>query len=134
MEHAEERLKLAVEDLKKALGTLQEVLENPSKDAVRDRDAAIQRFEFTFELSWKTMKLLGEKEGFNCPGPRSAIMAAHKLGCIDLIDEWLTMLKARNQTTHTYNEKIARKVYEAVRSFPPLVAAFLDKIRLHDKN
>lgn len=129
MEYAEERLKLTIEDLKKALRTLQEVLENPSKDAVRDRDAAIQRFEFTFELSWKVMKLLGEQEGLNCPGPRSAIRAADKLALIDSIDEWLTMLKARNQTTHTYNEKIAGKVYEAVRSFPPLVAAFLDKIQ-----
>ncbi len=38
-----------------------------------DRDGVIQRFEFTFELLWKTAKIFLEYEGFRCAGPRSCI-------------------------------------------------------------
>lgn len=38
-----------------------------------DRDGVIKRFEFTFELFWKTIKMLLEYEGFDCAGPRSCI-------------------------------------------------------------
>ncbi|MBI4679453.1 MAG: nucleotidyltransferase substrate binding protein [Elusimicrobia bacterium] len=127
MERAEERIALELGVLKKALATLKDVIQNPSQDLVRDRDAAIQRFEYTFELAWKSMKLLGEREGLACPGPRSAVKSAFKLGHVDSIEDWLAMLKARNQTSHTYHEETAVKVYECVVRFPPLVEAFLEK-------
>ena len=38
-----------------------------------DRDGVIQRFEFTFELLWKTVKIFLEYEGFRCVSPRSCI-------------------------------------------------------------
>ena len=42
---------LILNDLNKALLRLDEALKQPENDFVRD--AAIQRFEFCFELAWK---------------------------------------------------------------------------------
>jgi Nucleotidyltransferase substrate binding protein like len=51
MERLQERMKMA----NKAFDSFQEVLEIPSPTAI-ERDAAIQRFEFTFEAVWKAAK------------------------------------------------------------------------------
>ena len=40
------------------------------------RDAAIQRFEFTFELVWKTLQLYLEHEGLESSGPRAVLKRA----------------------------------------------------------
>ncbi|MBI5245192.1 MAG: nucleotidyltransferase substrate binding protein [Elusimicrobia bacterium] len=129
MERSEERIALAIKGLRKALKTLEDVIRNPSRDPVRDRDASIQRFEYTFELAWKVMKLLAEREGLDCPSPRSAVKSAYKLGYTDAPEKWLEMLKARNQTSHTYHEGTAKKVYKSVLRFPALAQAFLEKAR-----
>jgi predicted transcriptional regulator len=48
-------------DLRAALERLGEALHEPKTDIVRD--AAIQRFEFSFELFWKTLKVRADSEG-----------------------------------------------------------------------
>jgi hypothetical protein len=54
-----------------AAARLDEVAALPETDIVRD--AAIQRFEFTFELVWKTLQLYLEHEGFESAGPRAVL-------------------------------------------------------------
>jgi hypothetical protein len=49
-----ERLEVRYEDAKRAIGTLREILLEPFTAIVRD--AAIQRFEYTFEAYWKFIK------------------------------------------------------------------------------
>jgi hypothetical protein len=48
MEGVKERLQIA----RKALNTLRELTDKPKLSTV-ERDAAIQRFEYTFEAVWK---------------------------------------------------------------------------------
>ena len=58
-----ERLKQKMANAKRALKTLQELLGSKSLTIV-ERDAAIQRFEYTFEALWKAGKaFLREIEG-----------------------------------------------------------------------
>ena len=57
-----------------AAARLDEVAALPETDIVRD--AAIQRFEFTFELVWKTLQLYLEHEGFEAAGPRAVLKRA----------------------------------------------------------
>jgi nucleotidyltransferase substrate binding protein (TIGR01987 family) len=68
------------------------------------RDAAIQRFEFSFELAWKAVSVCARSEGMEARSPREALRIAHRLAWIDDEDLWLRMLDDRNRTTHTYNE------------------------------
>jgi len=80
-------------------------------------DATIQRFEFTFELAWKTIKKFVEFLGAGeCNSGRSCIKLAFKLGWIGDEEKWLSLLEARNLTSHTYSERTAQEVYEAVKN------------------
>lgn len=45
---------LILTHLKKALMTLKEALKQPKNNFIRD--AVIQRFKYSYELSWKTLK------------------------------------------------------------------------------
>ena len=64
-----ERLKQKVESARKALKTLTELLDSRSPTVV-ERDAAIQRFEYTFEAAWKAGNaFLREIEGLEIGSP-----------------------------------------------------------------
>jgi hypothetical protein len=56
----------------KAMGTLHEVLLIPKSEIVRD--AAIQRFEYNFELAWKSVKRFAGQQGIECNSPREAFI------------------------------------------------------------
>ena len=76
------------------------------------RDSAIQRFEFTFDLAWKTVKTyLGGQKGVVCDSPKDCIREAYAQGLIAYDDAWLAMTDMRNETVHTYNEEVAEKIY-----------------------
>jgi nucleotidyltransferase substrate binding protein (TIGR01987 family) len=110
-------------ELKNAADRLREAIAQPESDLVRD--AVIQRFEFTFELVWKSLKLYLERQGLDCGGPRSTLKKAFAEGLIDSPDEadvWLRMLEDRNLTSHAYDEALARRIYQNVaRDYSPLL-------------
>ncbi len=59
-----ERIKERVEIARKALSTLRELTDKRDILSMIERDAAIQRFEYTFETAWKAAQLfLAEVEG-----------------------------------------------------------------------
>lgn len=105
---------LAVRKLKKAWKRLQESTGEAS-DAL-DRDGVIKRFEFTFELFWKTLKILLEYEGFRCTGPRSCIKEAFRRDLLKEGETALDMLEDRNRTSHLYDEATAKEIFERIRS------------------
>ena len=80
------------------------------------KDATIQRFEFTFELAWKTIQEYIRDQGFDCKSPKSCFRTAAEVGLIKNIEIWFEYLKARNLIAHTYNEKLSNEVYsEAIK-------------------
>lgn len=127
MESAKERLHAHLTLLDRAVETLTEALRQPLTEFIRD--AVIQRFEYLFELSWKTMQIGAAYMGTVCNSPREAIKAAFKLGWITNVDGWLEAMEARNETSHTYNENIAQQVYEVAKEFPGLVQELLEALR-----
>ena len=78
------------------------------------RSAVIQHFEFCYELSWKFMQRWLEiyngddVEGL---GKRALFRLAKEKGLISDFDKWVEFMGARNETSHTYGEEIADKVY-----------------------
>lgn len=89
---------------------LEEVCVQPFSTFIRD--AAIQRFEFCWELAWKTLKLRLEQLGVEVLNPRDAIREALQKGLIHDGNAWSEAQKKRNLTTHTYDEKLAADVYQ----------------------
>lgn len=80
-------------------------------------DAVIQRFEFTFELSWKLMKAFLEYKGINeIRSPRDTIRESFAYGLIENGEQWIDMMVDRNKMSHLYDEAEAKLIYEKVKS------------------
>lgn len=107
-----------LEQLKKAIQAWKMALEEPYSDIARD--ASIQRYEFTFELLWKTVKIfLKEFEGIECQFPKSCFREARlflKLTEKE-IETCLRMTEDRNVSVHVYSEKKAKALYEKLDSY-----------------
>jgi len=111
----------------KALNRLKEAL-NADVDQSILIDAVIQRFEFTYEMAWKAIKAVLKYFGERCNSPRSCIKSAYEKGWIEDEEAWLTLLEARNLTSHTYNEAIAKKVFELIQEKVSLFDELLNKL------
>lgn len=120
--------KLEVAD--RALRTLAEIIEESPTKIVRD--ATIQRFEYSFEACWKALKAyLDEIEGIVCNSPKSCFRAAFRVGLLDEVasERTLQMTDARNLTSHTYIEEVARKVYEQTPEFTKLMRSLIESMQ-----
>lgn len=88
---------------------------NPEADMVLE--ATIQRFNLTFDLSWKVMKdILTEYMGildFATGSPRETLQTAFTNGII-FDDQWLQMLRVRNKLAHDYDGKIAKSEFDRI--------------------
>lgn len=90
------------------------------------RDSCIQRFEFCVELSWKvSIKILG----LAIKAPNTAIRDMAQNNLIDNPDSWFDYLVARNKTSHTYAEDIARQVYQTTLSALPDFIKLLNNLK-----
>jgi len=124
------KLQAQYDDLRKALERLKEASALPSS-VVINQDATIQRFEFTFELCWKTLQTIVAANIKDVYGPKNVFREAAKLGYIDNPLQWFQFLKARNLTVHTYKEPIAQKVYRKATEFIPEVEKLLAVVKKH---
>ena len=110
-----ERIKEVYEDFKNALERLKEALsEDPLKNSIII-DGTIQRFEFTFELSWKLVKFVLNYNGVVVDSPRPVIKEAFKTNLIQDGQGWIDMLEDRNKTSHIYDEKQAMTIYNKIK-------------------
>jgi nucleotidyltransferase substrate binding protein (TIGR01987 family) len=101
---------LNIDALGKALSRLDESLSfDLSQPLVVD--ACIQRFEFCIELTWKTLKKCLAVEGIEANTPRESVQLAYSVHWINDETAWLSMLKDRNLTSHTYKEDLALEIY-----------------------
>jgi len=116
-----------VDSLRKAILRLREALDAAETDV--SRDAAIQRFEFCFELAWKTIQERARKEGLDCQSPKGCFKLAFKNRWIADENGWLAMLEDRNRTAHTYDEELAKEVSRRLPRYLPLLEALLLKLR-----
>ena len=98
-----------------SLTRFEEIL-NEEKTIIH-RDAAIQRFEFTVELAWKTIQHFLREQKIICRSPKECLKEAFKLGLIEDDTRWLTMFDDRNLTVHTYDEKTAEHVYSRLHNY-----------------
>ena len=80
-------------------------------------DGVIQRFEFTFELSWKTLKAVFEDEGLTgLNSPKTVLREAFAAGLISDEELWLDMLNDRNNTVHMYSEQLAKEICRNIQT------------------
>ena len=99
-----------------AVQRLREALEEKENDIIID--GVLHRFEFTFELAWKTMKDYLEYVGVidKTGSPREIIKSAFEYGMIEDGENWIKMMLARNSLSHLYDEAKSREVYQDIKN------------------
>ncbi len=122
---------VTAESFEKALLKLEEATSLEETEIVRD--ATIQRFEFTFELGWKALRtFLLQVHGIVCNSPKKCFREGLVLNFYDVrvTEQLLLMVDDRNETTHTYDENKAQKIYEnIINEYAGLLRLLLKKIR-----
>lgn len=99
-----------------------------------DRDGAIQRFEYTFELVWKALKIELTQLGLDAASPREVFRLASRNGFIENPKTWFQFLELRNLASHVYREDYAKKVAESFPSFEVETRKVIVKIEEKQKD
>jgi nucleotidyltransferase substrate binding protein (TIGR01987 family) len=115
----------------RALANLQ-ALAGLSQPSEIERDAAIQRFEYSVEATWKAARhLLLEREGLDRASPKSVARACLEVGLFDerQATHALEMIDDRNLTAHTYNEALAKRIFSRLDDHSGLLEVWLRHLR-----
>jgi nucleotidyltransferase substrate binding protein (TIGR01987 family) len=123
-------MSVSLSELKKAIATLDEAMtfalqsQEPVQFKIA-RDACIQRFEYCIDLSWKTsMRVLGS----STKAAKPAIREMARGDLISNVEMWLEFIEARNDSSHSYDEATAQKVYTQIQIFLPEVQKLIVKL------
>ncbi|EGY33109.1 nucleotidyltransferase substrate binding protein [Aggregatibacter actinomycetemcomitans serotype e str. SC1083] len=131
MQQDDVRWKQRFENYKRALNQLETALHeyaDTNLDIIKE--GIIQRFEFTHELAWKLMQDILQAEGVaDILGSRTTTRMAFNRGLIQQGDIWLEMVKSRNITVHTYDEKILAQEFSKIMTlYLPLFLQFKQRV------
>jgi nucleotidyltransferase substrate binding protein (TIGR01987 family) len=113
----------------KTLNSFNEILNMPYSKIVRD--AAIQRFKFTFETIWKlAQRYILLQSGIDAGSPKGVARGCFQAGLINeqQTEILLTAIDDRNLTAHTYNEKSAEMIYKNLFKYQLVFSDIFQKI------
>jgi len=120
------RWKQRLQQFTKAQQRLSEPLQDGSEALNRlEQEGVIQRFEYTFELSWKVLKDLLFYEGYDAKSPREVIRQAFQAEYLNEGDTEtaLDALEKRNLLTHTYEEETMLEALQLIENqFQPMLS------------
>ena len=110
----EEELKYAYRKLNGAFAKLQEGVDIAADEL--EKDGVIQRFEFTFELLWKVLKIFLKNKGIETKTPKDSLKEAFRVGWLKDEKAFLDMLEDRNKTSHIYDHEIAEEIFQNIKN------------------
>ena len=120
---------ISLKPLKEALNSLKSSLDQPLNEFTRD--STIQRFEYCFELSWKSLKrYFLWNQNLDESNVKNLFREAGKQQLINNVEQWFEFHKARNITSHTYSEEVAKKVYDTAKEFYPEAIHLLEQLEI----
>lgn len=122
------KLLQSVNNLEQAITRLEEALAEDLSNSLLV-DGTIQRFEFTIELYWKTLKRILTSEGIETRTPKETLKEAYQVGWLQDETAWLQMLKDRNETSHTYDEEAALRILQNIKEYFPEMKTTLEILR-----
>lgn len=118
----------AIEKFRKVAERLKQGV-SQAKDELA-QDGIIQRFEFTFELMWKCLKVLLQEKGVITKSPKDSLKSAFQVGLIEEEQAFLDMLEDRNLTSHLYSKEDSGAIFQRIRKgHLPKVEALLARLK-----
>lgn len=133
----DKKYKLDITPLQKAINFLNAAINEYEHQHANEfiRDAAIQRFEYTYELSHKMLKRYLENTEPNAEQidtmsfPELIRTASERGLLLNGWDVWVRYRAARNMTSHTYDETKAKQVYIVIPDFFKEAEFLLTKLK-----
>ena len=117
-------------DLQPLENSLRQLEEGLQPKNLLERDGAIQRFEFTFELAWKSLaRVLQADHPIKDNSVKGILREGGRQGLITQVEKWFEFQQARNQTSHTDDAKVAEAVFAKAAQFPPFVEDLLRNLK-----
>lgn len=105
MNDKEKRWRQRFGSFDKAYKQFDAAVADSEKLSILEKEGLIQRFEYTFELAWKTLKDYLESEELSVNFPKEVIKTAFQYGIIEDGEIWMDMLEKCNLLAHTYDEE-----------------------------
>ena len=95
-----------------------------------EQEGLVQRFEYTFELAWKTLQDLMIYKGYDFMlGPNGTLKMAFEDGTLSDQDGWRKMAKSRNTLSHIYDDEEAHAITLLIFSkYAPLLNQLDEKL------
>jgi nucleotidyltransferase substrate binding protein (TIGR01987 family) len=119
------------DNFKSAFALLSEAIQmiRERKISALEQEGVIQRFEYTWELTWKVLKDYLEYTGIilETVTPAAVIKAAIAANIIKNGDVWMAALDSRNKMSHTYDFKKFKKIVISIEKeyYPELERMYL---------
>lgn len=114
-EHPQDiRWKQRFQNFQNAFMQLDQAVSKVDELSVLEKEGMVQRFEYTFELAWKTLKDFLEDQNVEAKFPREVIKKAFEYEIIENGEIWLEMMEQRNLMAHTYSEDIFKKAVQLI--------------------
>ena len=113
------RWKQRFQNFDRAFVLLRDAMERgPSALNPLEKEGVIQRFEYCFELAWKTVKDYLEEGGivFATVTPRQVLKDAFAAKVLADGQVWIDMLDHRNLLSHTYNQVSFERAVDAIHA------------------
>lgn len=105
------------QNFSRAFGRLQDAFKEGAEALNElEQEGVIQRFEYTFELAWNTLKDRLEHDGIvlSPVTPRAVIRRAFQAKLISKGEQWIDMLGDRNRMSHTYDSATFAAIIEEI--------------------
>ncbi|GAI82788.1 unnamed protein product [marine sediment metagenome] len=97
-----------------------------------DKDGVIQRFEFTFELLWKALKIYLEHQGIIVKTPRDSFVEAFRINLFDDEKIFLDMMEDRNSTSHIYDKETSKKIFNRIKkNYSSEITKLIEQLKAH---
>ena len=124
-----ERLQKQILLLEKANRTLNKAF-SQEKHSQLEIDWIIQRFEYTIELTWKTLKKVLEFEGQNNNlFPKEVFKECYKVQLINNLDIWFNLLEQRNILSHFYIEHLSEQSFNYIKNNHSIITELIENLR-----
>jgi len=90
----------------------------------QEKAGAVQAFEFSYEMAWKTMKRILSAKGVDARSPRDVFREAASINMISDPETWFKFIEVRNISAHTYNEQVLDQVIDFFPTFSEAIVEF----------
>lgn len=110
------RWKQRFQNFDRAFVLLRQAFEDKRELSMLEKEGVIQRFEYSYELAWKTLKDYLEASGvvINPVTPRQVLKEAFAAKIITDGQVWINMLDNRNLLSHTYDLSVFEQAVKAI--------------------